>query len=143
MAQLVDTSVPIALERQRIDLDALVQMLPDERIALAAISASELLVGVHRADTDERRARRQAFVDQVLEVLPVITFDLSVARVYAELLATLRSSGRIPGAHDLQIMAHRSQAATDFLTGNNGASHVAFIQRAPQRRQSRTIDAPK
>ena len=57
MAQLIDTSVFIALERQQLDLDVLVRMFPEEPIALAAITASELLAGVSYADSDERRQR--------------------------------------------------------------------------------------
>src|SRR5579872_191975 len=39
VGQLVDTSVFIALERQQLDLETLVAMLPEEPISLAAITA--------------------------------------------------------------------------------------------------------
>ena len=60
MAQLIDTSVFIALERQQLDLDVLARIFPDEPVALAAITASELLAGVHYAGTEERRKRLHA-----------------------------------------------------------------------------------
>jgi tRNA(fMet)-specific endonuclease VapC len=103
VAQLIDTSVFIALERQQLDLDVLVRVFPDEPIALAAITTSELLAGVYYADSSERRQRREAFVERILNTLPVIPFDLSVARTYARLLVDLRKSGQTVGAHDLQI----------------------------------------
>ena len=55
MAQLIDSSVFIALERGGRPLSALVAAIPDEPIALSSITVSELLAGVHRANTPERR----------------------------------------------------------------------------------------
>ena len=43
---------------------------------LSAITASELLVGVHRADTAERRLKRLAFVESILAAIPALAFDL-------------------------------------------------------------------
>jgi hypothetical protein len=45
------------------------QLGPDEEVGIAAITASELRHGVHRA-TPERRARREAFVEAVIAAFP-------------------------------------------------------------------------
>jgi hypothetical protein len=45
------------------------QLGPDEEVGIAAITASELLHGVHRA-TPEHRTRREAFVEAVLAAFP-------------------------------------------------------------------------
>src|SRR4051794_35382642 len=105
MAQLIDTSVFIALERSRLSVDHLRGSMPGESAALAVVTASEMLAGVYRADTPEPRARREAFVEEVLATLPVIAFDLSVARLYARIGEDMRAMGRPVGAHDLQIAA--------------------------------------
>jgi tRNA(fMet)-specific endonuclease VapC len=76
----------------------------DDEVAIAAITASELLHGVHRA-TEEHRARREAFVATVLDAFPVLCFDLLVARVHARLWAGLASSGIDVGAHDRMVAA--------------------------------------
>ena len=57
MGIVVDTSVFIAFERdaRAVDLGGLPA---NEDLFLNAISASELLVGVHRADSPVRRNRR-------------------------------------------------------------------------------------
>jgi predicted nucleic acid-binding protein len=68
MALLIDARVFITLERRGLPLGALAAVAPDEPVALAVITASELLIGVWRADTVERRLRRQAFVEAVLSV---------------------------------------------------------------------------
>ena len=49
MGILIDTSILIAIERGQCELDALLTEQAEENIALAAITASELLHGVHRA----------------------------------------------------------------------------------------------
>lgn len=102
MAVLIDTSILIDVERGRTGLDAAVG---NEDRAISVITASELLHGVHRA-TDERvRARRQAFVEHVLDALDPIPIDARVARAHAAAWAQLDSSGTPVGAHDLWIAA--------------------------------------
>jgi predicted nucleic acid-binding protein len=118
MAQLVDTSTFVAVERQRASLEALTTTMPGEAIALAAITASELLAGVYQADTPSRRLRREAFVEQILTTLPVIPFDLRTARVYARLGDELRRSGQPIGTHDLQIAATAIAGGFTVLTAN-------------------------
>lgn len=72
---------------------------------ISAITVSELLVGVHRADSDARRARRSAFVEAILAQLPALDFTTETARVHAGLFATLSQQGQMIGAHDLIIAA--------------------------------------
>lgn len=102
---LIDTSVFIAAERGQLDLDTIITAHQGESVALAAITASELLHGVHRVQTPEQRAPREAFVEQVLAALPVVPFDLVVARIHARLWAELAAQGITVGAHDLLIAA--------------------------------------
>ena len=104
MGHLIDSSVLVAAERGLLDLDRLLESHADAAVALAAISASELLHGLHRL-RGIRRARSEAFVERVLAALPVIPFDLAAARVHAVLSADLRAKGTPVGAHDLLIAA--------------------------------------
>jgi tRNA(fMet)-specific endonuclease VapC len=73
--------------------------------AMAAITASELLHGIYRASTEAKRLARTADVENILASLSVISFDLAVARVHAQLDAALRASGNPVGANDLAIAA--------------------------------------
>ena len=116
MARLiVDTGVLVALESgQEIPAD----VLPDDAdIVIAAITASELLVGVELAD-DRRRATRRATVDAILDAFDVVPFDLGTARHHAVLLAHVRRSGRPRGAHDLQIAATARATGRILLTSD-------------------------
>jgi tRNA(fMet)-specific endonuclease VapC len=105
MATLIDSSVLIAAERGKLDLAELVTRYADQDVALSAITASELLHGVHRAGTPAQRHRRQAFVEGLLARLPAIAFDLTVARVHASLWADLARRGVAVGERDLMIGA--------------------------------------
>jgi tRNA(fMet)-specific endonuclease VapC len=99
---ILDTTILVAAERDKLPLDEVIA--DDDDVALAAVTAAELLVGVELADR-RRHANRAAFVERILTVLPVETYDLEVARAHAVLLAHVRRSGRPRGAHDLLIAA--------------------------------------
>ena len=120
MAQLIDTSVFIELERRQLEIDALRSAVPDEPVALSAITASELLIGVHRADTEARKIRRSAFVERLLEILPIFEFDLNAARVHAKIVAKLMSDGNLISAHDLIIASTALANGFAVLTANIG-----------------------
>ncbi|MEX2619547.1 MAG: PIN domain-containing protein [Egibacteraceae bacterium] len=98
----MDTAFLVDAERHARDLDAVIG--DDDDVAIAAVTAAELLVGVLLA-TERHRPARQAFVDEVLDVLPVLSYDAGVAEAHAALLAATRQAGRPRGAHDLIIAA--------------------------------------
>jgi tRNA(fMet)-specific endonuclease VapC len=128
MGTVLDTTVFIDLERAMRGLPAArasievaerleSQLGESEEVGIAAITASELLHGVHRA-TDEHRARRAAFVEGVLSAFPTLSFDLLVARVHARLWAGLASSGAEVGAHDRLVAATAMSVGWRVGTGN-------------------------
>ena len=105
MAFLIDSSIFVAFERSGEAPAAFLERLGDQEVALAAITASELLHGVHRAEGAVRRGRRERFVETVLTAVPVLPFTLEVARIHSRLWADLRKRGELIGAHDLLIAA--------------------------------------
>lgn len=103
MGVIFDTSVLIAIERGSSLIEKLTEERGDEPFGISVITASELLHGVHRADSEKRRLIREAFVEKVIETFPVYPFDLSAARIYARVWSTLAKKGTTIGAHDLVI----------------------------------------
>jgi tRNA(fMet)-specific endonuclease VapC len=93
------------------------QLGPDEEVGIAAITASELLHGVHRA-TPQYRARREAFVEAVLAAFPPLPFDLLAARTHARIWAELASAGQDVGAHDRLVAATAIAAGWRVGTAN-------------------------
>lgn len=116
MGTLIDSSILVAAERTRVGAQSLLLAHLDEEIAIAAVTASELLHGVHRAVTPGQRARREAFVEAFLSAVPVVPFDLLVARVHARLWADLAAKGSPVGDHDLQIGATALAIGFDVAT---------------------------
>ncbi|HEX5109744.1 MAG TPA: PIN domain-containing protein [Vicinamibacterales bacterium] len=104
MGTLIDTSVLIAIERGELDL-ATIREDDAEELAIAAITASELLHGVHRLRGAVARTRAERFVEHLLDVIPVIPFDLDVARIHARIDAELSAAGAAVGDADLMIAA--------------------------------------
>jgi predicted nucleic acid-binding protein len=113
---LLDTNVLIRAERRAQPPDWAAWQA-EGTAYLAAISASELLTGVHRADTEARRVRRAAWVEAILAAVPVLPFDLETARTHTRLLAAL-PRGVTVGAHDLLMAATVAQHGLAVLTAN-------------------------
>ena len=118
MAVLIDSSIFIAVERRGLPPAEAMALVGAEDVALAAITTSELLVGVSRADTQARRLRREGFVEAILAALPVLPFDLRAARVHADLSHQLAVAGSPVGAHDLLIAATALADGCAVLTHN-------------------------
>jgi tRNA(fMet)-specific endonuclease VapC len=112
---ILDTTVLIAAERSTAALEDVIHDQDD--VAMAAITAAELLVGVHLADRHRTSARR-TFVDELLSSVPVEAYDLDTARVHAELLVHARKQGRTRGAHDLLIAATARARARAVVTAD-------------------------
>ncbi len=47
--------------------------------------------------------KRSDYVEKVIELFPIYNFEISIARIYAELWADLNRKGIQVGAHDLII----------------------------------------
>jgi tRNA(fMet)-specific endonuclease VapC len=116
---LLDTDFLIDAERDKSALGSVID--DDDDVAIAAVTVAELLVGVHMANTKGRRAARGAFVQQVLDAVPVIDYDEQIARAHAELLVVVRRAGRPRGAHDLIIAATARAMARTVMTGDGAA----------------------
>jgi tRNA(fMet)-specific endonuclease VapC len=120
MGLIIDSSLLIAAERRRFDLEAFIEAeAPMEAIFITSVTASELLHGVHRA-TPERRAAREAYVEFILGDLPILAFDLPSARRHARLWASLEVSGNRIGAHDMMIAAICLRFGHKLATLNEG-----------------------
>jgi tRNA(fMet)-specific endonuclease VapC len=115
---LLDTTFLIDAERSGQALDDAVA--DDDEVAMAAVTAAELRVGV-LLSSGENRAARVAFLDDVLQVIPVLDYDRAVAEVHAELLVHVRRQGRPRGAHDLIIAATARSVGRAVVTADESA----------------------
>jgi predicted nucleic acid-binding protein len=75
MGLILDSSVLIAAERNRQTVAQLLKhvfaLAGDQETALSAIVLVELAHGIHRANAPQIRARREAFIQELLADVPV------------------------------------------------------------------------
>lgn len=116
MGLVIDSDVWILAERSGSKLD-LSRWSEYGGAYMSAITASELLVGVERASTAQRKAQRGAFVENLLSIIPVLEFSMPVVRTHARLLAAL-SKNVTAGAHDALIAATAIHHGYAVLTRN-------------------------
>lgn len=118
MGLILDSSVLVAFERRRFDLERL--LADASPVAIAAVTAAELLIGVERADSPQRRVRRENFVENIFARLSIVPFDLPQARLFASHFADLAQRGQIIGDRDLQIAVTALSLDYDLATLNIG-----------------------
>jgi tRNA(fMet)-specific endonuclease VapC len=115
--------------------DALDEAIGDgDDVAIAAITAAELKVGVQLAKGG-RRGKRARFVETVLDAVSVEVYDLDVAEAHAALLAHVRRTGAPRGAHDLIIAATaRARKRQVVSLDQSGFAKLPGVTRAASRR---------
>jgi predicted nucleic acid-binding protein len=116
MGLLIDTDVWVLAEKAGHTL-ALSRWARHGGAYMSAVTASELLVGVERANTAQRRARRGAFVENLLTSIPILEFSLPVARTHARMIAAL-AKNKTAAAHDALIAATAVHHGFALLTRN-------------------------
>lgn len=116
MGLVIDTDVWVLAEKSTNPLN-LTKWAAHGGAFMSSITASELLVGVERANTAERRALRAAFVENLLTHVPVLEFSLPVARTQARMVAALPKNVTAT-AHDALIAATAIHHGHHLLTRN-------------------------
>jgi predicted nucleic acid-binding protein len=117
MGLMIDTNVFIRFEKSGKTID-FSSWDNSQKVYISVVIASELLVGVHRANTEERRQRRSIFVEAVIAGIDILDFTVPAARIHAEIHADLARKGQMIGAHDLIIAATARCHNLSLLTDN-------------------------
>jgi predicted nucleic acid-binding protein len=117
MGVVVDTGVFVLWERRGHSVEKRLSEI-DRPGFISVASASELLVGVHEADSLPRRDTRSRFVEAILLQFPVLEIDLNVARIHAQLSSELTQKGTTIGYQDLWIAATALNHAYAVMTTN-------------------------
>ena len=102
MGVVIDTGVFIRWEREGAIIDFSRWSSLGEP-CISVITESELKVGIHRANTEERRARRTLFVSTILSNVVVLLIDSKVADIHAGMVAALSQKGTTIGPHDHRL----------------------------------------
>lgn len=118
MGALIDTTVIVQIERSGQTPARIFERIGERVALLAAISVSELLHGVHRADNELCRQRRKRFLESVFAVLPILPFDFAAAERHAQLSVELKRRGELIGANDLLIASSALAGGHAVVTAN-------------------------
>lgn len=128
MGFVIDTSALVMLERSGAALSDLTGELGGQEVAIPAIVVAELLAGVRLASDSRRAAKRQAKVDALLGLAPVIEFGSEIAACWADHFAALEKTGnRIP-ANDLSVAATATWLGFGVLVGPDDERHFRRIE---------------
>jgi tRNA(fMet)-specific endonuclease VapC len=128
MGVILDTSVLIAAERRKFDLEGLFLSLSGESFFMSSITLSELWHGCHRGKELALRERFK-YVQYLESKIPVLGFAVTEALVHAKIWAGLEKIGQRIGLHDLII------AATALAHGYSIATlNESEFQRVPNLR---------
>ena len=118
MGVVLDTSILVSLERAESSIDGFIAGREAEPFGISVVSVAELLHGVHRADSEKRRLKRESYVERIIDLFPVYPFDLSAGRIYARIWANLIGKHQTVGAHDLIIAATAISLGFSVVTFN-------------------------
>jgi len=122
MGLILDSSVLVAAERHgqnaRQTLAAMSAKTGDTEIALSVMTLVELAHGAARADTPERKAKRQQFIQELLTALPVHPITASLALRAGQLDGESQARGiRLP-LSDLLIGVTALELGYSMATAN-------------------------
>jgi predicted nucleic acid-binding protein len=108
MGLILDSSVLIAAERQGKNahqvLTAVRKHIGETEVGISVVTLIELAHGAARADTPQRRLKRQAFIEELISAMPVYPVTVAIA---------LRA-GQLDGEHQAQGLKF---ALPDLLIG--------------------------
>lgn len=122
MGLILDSSVVIAAER-RGDTPALlvqqvISLAGNQEAALSSIGLTELVHGIYRASSAERRLRRQTFVDELRIGLTVYPYTSETAMLAGRIDGEQTAKGVIIPFVDLLIGATALSLGFSVLTVN-------------------------
>ena len=122
MGLVLDSSVLVAAERHgknaRQMLAAISQEVGETDIALSVVTLIELAHGAARADTPERKAKRQQFIQELLTAMPIHPVTPSLALRTGQIDGENQARGTRLPLTDLLIGATALELGYSVATAN-------------------------
>ena len=128
----LDSSVVIAGEWRghtvREILEQFKTVYGEIEVGLSVVTIVELAHGVQRAGTDERRQRRQAFVDELIRAVPVHPVNIETARIAGRIEGAQAAIGVTIAFEDLLIAATALRLGFGRAVLRTGPDHFSVIR---------------
>ena len=123
---LLDTCALVEAERGRLDLARF--FTGTEPAAISAVTAHEMLRGVARLPQGVRRARSERWLETILAAIPILEYDLEVARVHSALWVELAANRVTMAEADQMIAATAITHGLDLVTSDAAFRHVPDLK---------------
>jgi tRNA(fMet)-specific endonuclease VapC len=122
MGLILDSSVVIAGERRGNTVKQILERFRlgfgEIEVGLSVVTIVELTHGIQRAGAEDRRQRRQAFVDELIRDIPVYPVTIETARIAGRIEGEQAAQGVTIAFEDLLIAATALQLGFGVATGN-------------------------
>jgi tRNA(fMet)-specific endonuclease VapC len=122
MGVILDSSIVITAERRGDTVSQLLKRVSaassDQEAALSSIGLAELIHGIYRANTAQQRLRREAFIYELLDYVPVISFTKETAILAGKIDGEQQKQGVVIPTADLLIGATALLVNYSLVTGN-------------------------
>jgi predicted nucleic acid-binding protein len=126
---MLDASVLVAAERRKLRADQAIEsvqkIVGEVPIVLCALTIAELGHGIYRADTEQTRQRRRAFLDELKATVPVHPVTKQTAEIIARVGGEQAGKGVNIPLGDLVIGA--SALELGFAVGTGNLRHFGLI----------------
>ena len=128
MGTLIDTCVLVDLERRMsapLDESQAALSKFDDDAFVSAITLGELAFGAELVRSAVKRERGRQFIQTVSDILPSLSADADVARVFGLVASDLGRRGATIGAHDTWIAATALRHNLTVVTAN--VRHFEYV----------------
>ena len=122
MGLILDSSIIIAGERRGHSVRQILEQIQavhgEIEMGLSVVTIVELTHGIQRAKDEERRRRRQAFVDELVRDVQVHPVTVDTAKLAGRIEGEQADQGVTIAFEDLLIAATALQLGFGVITGN-------------------------
>ena len=127
---VLDSSAVIAAERQKLDvadfIEKILRAYGSVELSLSPVTVAELVHGIFRAKTSGTAARRKAYVEELIDLIPVHPITTRTGWLAGQIEGQEASKGNVLPFSDLLIAAAAIEQGYAVLTGN-----VRHFQKIP------------
>ena len=118
----LDSSVVITAERKRLPVPQLVEAIQtgygEIEVSLSPVTVAELVHGIYRAKTPETSQRRHAYIEELVNLVPLHPVTLQTAYLVGQIEGQEAAKGNVLPFNDLLIAAAAIEQGYAVLTDN-------------------------
>ena len=119
---VLDSSAVIAAERKKLEvadfIDEILQAYGPVDLSLSPVTVAELVHGIFRAKTPDASARREAYIEELIALIPVHPITTRTGWLARQIEGQEAAKGNVLPFSDLLIAVGAIEQGYAVLTGN-------------------------